>query len=125
MTATGPGCEQTIVESPAERRRAERLDYGLFARLRQSGPGRDVVPTWVVDLSSRGATLLAAQEAPGGALLLELQLGEHPVQLPVTIRNRCLVPEFESRSGPFYRYGVSFAPRLQQAECAEALASLR
>jgi hypothetical protein len=96
-----------IVDTGKERRSAERLDYGLFAHVQDSGSNAARILTWVVDLSSRGATLLTAHDLPGDDLLLELQLGEHPARLPVMIRNRGVVAEFESRPGPFFRYGVS------------------
>jgi hypothetical protein len=124
MTALEPVPTHTVVDTGLDRRRAERQDYGLFAKLRHGGTAGDV-SVWVVDLSSRGATLLAAHDVEQDAVTLELHLGEHPVHLPVMIRNRRIVPEYESRPGPFYRYGVSFAPRLQPAECAEALLALQ
>jgi hypothetical protein len=115
---------ETVMESAAERRSNDRIDYGLFARLLPTADAPDAIPVWVVDLSSRGATLLSAFDVDDDGALLEIHLGEHPVRLPVSIRHRREVPAFESQPGPFFRLGVAFAPRLQPSECGNVLADL-
>jgi hypothetical protein len=119
--ASGP--TGTMVESAADRRQADRRQCGLYARLQIGGKGSPRFPAWVTDMSSGGATVLSREDLSVGRLTLELHLGDFAVPVPIVIQNRqCIDDEYSA--GTLYRYGVSFAPRVNPDDSQHVLADL-